>query len=165
LVLADKAQANSAVDEECAETVENPVEALHEANAGYDEDAAHEQRAEDSPEQHAVLVLVRDSEEAEDYEEKKKIVDAQREFDEISGNELNCDLPSLPEENQNGKCHGQGKPHGAANEGITRAPGASALEGKEIQRECGEREDVEEDPRIEQWAYMLNQNAGLLKGA
>jgi hypothetical protein len=134
------------------------VETLDQANAGDDKNAAHQQRTEDSPEQYAVLVLVGDGKVAEDYEEKKKIVHAEREFHQISGDELDCDLPSLPEENQSGECHGQGEPHGAADQGIARASGcASILEDEEIQRECGEREDVEENPGTEQWASMLNQ--------
>ena len=43
------------IDQQPAEDVENPVKAVDKADAGADEDAAHDQRAEHSPEEHAVL--------------------------------------------------------------------------------------------------------------
>ena len=40
-----------------AEHVDDPVEVLNQVGAGGDHRAAHEQRAEDAPEEHAVLIL------------------------------------------------------------------------------------------------------------
>jgi hypothetical protein len=56
------------------------VKALDEADPGEDEAAAHHHRAENSPKQNAVLVLLGHGEVAEDYEEDEKIVDAEREL-------------------------------------------------------------------------------------
>ncbi len=75
-MFAAESQANAAVNQQRSESVENPVEALDQADAGNNENAAHQERTENSPEQHAALMLLRHSEIAEDYKEKKKIVHA-----------------------------------------------------------------------------------------
>jgi hypothetical protein len=45
------------------------MEAVDQADTGKNEEAAHQERAENSPKQHAVLVLLRHGEIAEDDEE------------------------------------------------------------------------------------------------
>ena len=61
-----RGHADSREDQEGAEDVDDPVEALDEDGAGADHRAAHEERAEDPPEEHPVLVLGRDPEVGED---------------------------------------------------------------------------------------------------
>jgi hypothetical protein len=54
------------------------VELRDERRAGEDEQTAHDDRAEDAPEEHAVLVLGRHAERAEQHEEDEEVVDRQR---------------------------------------------------------------------------------------
>ena len=61
-------------NEERAERDEQPVEALDERHAEPDHRAAHEERAEDAPEQHAVLVAVGDMEVREDEGDDEDVV-------------------------------------------------------------------------------------------
>ena len=49
-------------DEDGAEDVHDPVEARDEGDAEADEDGAHDDGADDAPEEHAVLVDLRDGE-------------------------------------------------------------------------------------------------------
>ena len=70
---------------------------MDQAHPGDDENSAHDQRAQNSPEQHAVLLLLGHGEKVEDHEEDEQVVDAQRELDNIAGDELQCDLVPLPE--------------------------------------------------------------------
>ena len=48
--------------EEGTEDVDDPVESLQERRTEHDEDGPHDERAEDPPEEHAVLKLGRDRE-------------------------------------------------------------------------------------------------------
>src|SRR5690606_24878794 len=75
-------------DEEGAEDVEDPVETLDEEGARADHGAAHDEGAEDPPEQHAVLVLLRDAEVPEDQDEDEDVVDAERLLDQVACEEL-----------------------------------------------------------------------------
>ena len=68
-----------------AEDVDDPVERLEQRRAGDDEDRAHDERAEDPPEQHAVLVGLRHREVREDHEEDEDVVDRQRLLDQVAG--------------------------------------------------------------------------------
>src|SRR5216684_74728 len=97
LMLSRKSQANSAVDQERSKQIKNPVEAFDQADPSKNKDAAHEQRSDDSPEQHASLVLLGNGEIAEDHEEDEEIVDAEGEFENVAGDEFQCDLAPLPE--------------------------------------------------------------------
>src|ERR1700687_1450515 len=92
-----KEQLDSAVHQKRTEHVDNPVESLDEADARRDEDRAHEERAQDSPEQYLVLVDRRHLEETEDQEKDKEVVDTQREFDDVSGDELQRGRAAVPE--------------------------------------------------------------------
>ena len=68
-MFARESQPDAAVDQQRSEQVENPVEAVDQTYSGKDEKNAHEERTENSPEQHAALVLFGDGKVAEDYEE------------------------------------------------------------------------------------------------
>ena len=59
-------QLDAAVHRGSAEDIDDPVESLDESHAGSDEDGAHEERAEDPPEQDLVLVVGR-------HQKKRKI--------------------------------------------------------------------------------------------
>ena len=83
-VLALEGHADPREDEEGPEEVDDPVELVDEIGAGRDHRAAHDERAEDPPEQDAVLVAGRDAEVAEDEDEDEDVVDAQRLLDQVA---------------------------------------------------------------------------------
>jgi hypothetical protein len=72
-------------DQEGAEDVEDPVVFLHQRRADADHDAAQHDHRDDAPDQGAVLVLPRDSEEGEDQADDEDVVDGQRLLDEEAG--------------------------------------------------------------------------------
>ena len=53
-------------------------------------------RAEDAPEQHAVLILQRHAEEGEDHGEHEHVVHRQRPFDQVAGEKQHRVLPNRP---------------------------------------------------------------------
>ena len=67
-------------------------------DAGEDEDAAQDERAEDAPEQHAELVLAGHGEEREDHRPHEDVVDRQALLDEEAGVVLAAGLAALPDE-------------------------------------------------------------------
>ena len=127
------------------------MEALDQTNAGEDEEAAHQQSAENPPEKNAVLVLLGDGKIAEDYQEDKKIIDAEREFEYVAGDKLDGNLPALPEKNQRRQKPRRARTTGRSSQRIARTHNAAApVEDEEIQHQHAQREQVEEDPEIEQ---------------
>src|SRR6202023_708345 len=89
LMFTGESQADAAVDQQRAKQVENPVEAVDQTDSGKDEKAAHQEGTENSPKQHAALVLFGHGEIPEDYEEEKKIVHAEGKFEDVAGDEFN----------------------------------------------------------------------------
>src|SRR5882672_1739639 len=155
LMLAGKSKTNPAIDQERTEQIENPVEALDEADASQDEDTAHEERTEDSPKQNAALVLLRNGKVPEYHEKDEEIVHTEGEFEYIACDEFKRDLSPLPEKDHACKSHGEGDPHGAPGEGFSRAHhAAAALKDEEIQHQHAQREQIEENPKIEQRASL-----------
>ena len=67
-----------------AEDVDDPGEALDELRAHRDHRAPHHQGAQDAPEEHAVLVDLRDGEEAEEHRDDEDVVDGQRLLDQVA---------------------------------------------------------------------------------
>src|SRR5208282_2855833 len=126
-MFAGKGQPDAAIDEQRPEAVQNPVKALDEPNPGDDEDGAHYQRADNSPKQHAVLLLLGHGEVAEDYEEEEKVVDTERELEDVTRDEFDRDLAPLPEKNYHGKCCRQANPHRAESDRLARTHAAAAV--------------------------------------
>src|SRR6266478_7567094 len=91
-------QLESRIDEQSAECVGDPTEAVDQAHARHDEYSSHEERPENSPEQNLVLVLVGHLEIAEDDQKHEQVVDAKRQFDYVAGYELQRLSPPVPEE-------------------------------------------------------------------
>src|ERR1700676_1576560 len=83
---------NSGVNNKRAKNIEHPGKALNQLGARKNHYAAHDQRPEDSPLKHAVLQAFIDSESAEDHQKKKKVVNAERLFDYVAGEELQARL-------------------------------------------------------------------------
>jgi hypothetical protein len=122
------------------------VKAMNEADSDKNENRAHRHCAENAPEQNPVLLLLRHNEVVEDNQKKKKIVDAQREFDDVAGDEFQGNLSSPPEKDENGKRHCQAEPHGGSSQRFARARATAPAQNAEIQRQYTQREQIEENP-------------------
>jgi hypothetical protein len=96
------------VEQEQAEDVQGPAEAIDELDASEDEDRAHDQRAEDAPEQDAELILTRNCEEREDDRPYEDIVDREALLDEETRVVLARHHTALP----HGQQHAEGEPDG-----------------------------------------------------
>lgn len=81
-------------DEERAEYIDDPIEFLDECDAYDDEDRPHDERAENSPEQHFVLIFLRDLEILKNKVKHEDVVDAQGFLDDVPGEELKSGLLS-----------------------------------------------------------------------
>jgi hypothetical protein len=92
LVIRMRRHADAADDQEAAEDVDDPVELLEQIGSGADHDAAHDERADDPPEQYAVLVLRRHAEIREHHHEHEDVVDRQRLLDQPACQELQGDV-------------------------------------------------------------------------
>ena len=88
------------VDEERAEKRDDPLEALHQLDAGEDEQQPHHDRAEDPPEENPILVHQGNREEAEDDHEDEDIVHRERFLDQIARQIDAPDLMSRPPPDQ-----------------------------------------------------------------
>src|SRR5215469_11045252 len=100
---------------------------MNQSDAGADEDSTQDQRTDDSPEQHPMLLLFRDGEEVEDYEEDKQIVDTEGELENVPGEKLETILMSLPKIEDSGEGESHGNVHGAPAKSFTKSnytPGA-----------------------------------------
>ena len=64
------------------------MESRDERDAEPDHDAAHDQRAKDSPDKDTMLRARRNAEVAEDKDEDENVIDAERVFDEVAGEEI-----------------------------------------------------------------------------
>ena len=78
------------VEQDCAEDVADPGEALQQAYASGDEGTAHEDGAGDSPEKHARLACFGNAEEAEEQKEDEQVIDRKGLLDGVAGEVLDC---------------------------------------------------------------------------
>src|SRR5262249_255157 len=81
----DKKHSPGTDEQERAENVEDELEPLHEFDADPDHDSTNDERANNPPNQCAMLRHSRNSEVVEDDDEDKNVVDAQRVFDHVTG--------------------------------------------------------------------------------
>ena len=77
-----------AEDEDRAEDVDHPMEALQKRDAGEDHRRAHDERAENSPKKHAMPIERRHLEVSKEQRKDEDIVHAQGELDQVAGQEL-----------------------------------------------------------------------------
>ena len=84
-----------------------------------------------------------DLEETEDQEEDEEVVDAQGEFDNVSGDELEGGGAAVPEENDDGEDGGQGDPGHAPDQGLAELDGVgAAVEHTQVEPQHGEDEKI-----------------------
>ena len=134
---------DAAIHQERTEHVDDPVESLDQSHAGCDENCAHDERAQNSPEQHLVLVDGRHLKETENQQEDEKVVDAQRKFDDVSGDELQRGRAAVPEENHDREDGGQRDPGHAPGQGFAKLYGVGpAVEHTQVEHQHGEDEKI-----------------------
>jgi len=119
-------EADGGGEEDECEEVADPVEAFEEVEAGGDEGSAHEDGAEDSPEEDARLEGFGDLEDAEEQEEDEEIVDREGLFDGVAGKELGGGCGAQGGQDERGEGEGDGDPHRGRSDGVAMlADGAS----------------------------------------
>src|SRR5215469_15505325 len=85
-------QANSPDKNKNSEDVLNPLETSQQRSSNEDKNGAHDNGAKYAPEEHAPLLLDVQTEGAEHEQEDEEIVDAQREFDQVTREEFEAAL-------------------------------------------------------------------------
>ena len=134
-------------DQERAEDVDDPGELGDERRAQGDHDGPHDERAEDAPEQHLVLIHRRHREVGEQQREDKDVVHAQRLLDEVAGEELQrllraVEVPDAAVEQQR-----QRHPHDRPGDRLLEGDDVRlAVKDAEVQRQHRQHEHVETDP-------------------
>src|SRR5882762_1129188 len=124
------------------------MKAAEQADAGEDEHGAQGKSAQNSPDQDPLLVLFGDAEIAEDEKENEEVIDAEREFDDIAGDELECRLLALPVVQESSERQSQGDPDGAADRSFSKRNSFFApAEDAEVERQHEQDEGVEGDPK------------------
>ena len=135
-VFAGQGHLHTGVDEKGAEDVEHPVKARDDAHSDQNKDRAHDDRADDAPEEHAVLVFRRDLEVGEDQNEDEDVVDAQAEFDEIAGEKLLAEFGPAEVPDAAAKRECEGAPDGTPAERFLHGDDVRvALKHAEVERE------------------------------
>jgi len=98
-----------------------------------------------------VLLLARDFEIPEKDEEDKEIVDAERKLDQVTRDEFEAFLTSVPEKHNDRKCESECHPHGAPHQGFAETNLVrAAVEYAEVERQHNEHEQIEKNPEDEQ---------------
>ena len=118
---------DTAPEQQGAEDVDDPLEALQQLRAGGDERAAQHERAEDAVEEHAVLIGGRDREGAEDQRPDEHVVERERLLEQVAGEELRADVATLNHEQRDAERDADGdesrrRPGGVAHRNLVRAP-------------------------------------------
>ena len=110
-------EADRGDEQDGGEDVADPLEVGEEADACGDEGSAHEDGAEDAPEEGLGLMGRFDFEEAEEEEKEKEVVDGERFFDGVACEVLGRRLASHGAEDEEGKGEGSGDPEGSGGYG------------------------------------------------
>jgi hypothetical protein len=109
------------VEEEPAEHEQHPAEALDQRHPGEDEQGPHHEGAEDAPEQHAVLVLLRDQEVAHDQGPDEDVVDAEALLDQVARDVLPARRRAEPPRHDAGERQSAADPGGGFVRRLARA--------------------------------------------
>jgi hypothetical protein len=101
-----------------------------------------------------MLLLFGHGEVFEDHEEDEQVIHAEGDFQNIPSDELQRNLVSLPEVQQNREPGGQRDVHRAPAQGCAKTDNPAATMNTKIQQQHAERENVEENPEVEQWEVL-----------
>ena len=140
-------QLESRVQQESPEEIEDPIEPRDQRGARADHRAAQDQRAQDSPEQQAMLVAGIDAKILEDQQENENVVQAEGFFDDVAGKKLEAGPAAMRKENPRAKTKRKSDPCRAldrrfAQRNDVRAPVKQSQIEQQEQRDAG----VEGDP-------------------
>jgi len=133
------------------------VESIEQGDSGSDENCAHDDGAENSPEQDLVLQVGGNLEISEDEEENEKIVDTESFFDQVASYEFERELTvgmrqvsghtMAVEVQQDGESAGKGDPKRGPTEGLAHADGVRlAIEYAEVEHQHYDHEGYEQYP-------------------
>src|SRR5258708_13252231 len=111
--------ANARHDQEGPEQVENPVEIFEQHSSKGNQDAAHDERTQNTPEQHPVLIACRYTEVAEEQYKDEDVVNAEGLLDQIARQELQRMFRSTEEVDSSVEEQRQCNPHGTPYRGLT----------------------------------------------
>ena len=135
------------VDEEGAEDVDEPVEAIDEGDTGKDEEGSKKESSDDAPEKGGELSFFGDGEISEEYGEDKNVIHTEGEFDNIAGKEFHGGLGAEGEGDDHTEGQGEGDPAGGGLERAAKIDGAGvAMEKDQVGREEREDEWSEKNP-------------------
>src|SRR5271170_6662581 len=141
---------DAAVHQESTEDIRDPLKSLDESDTNNDKDGPHDQRAHDSPEQYFVLVFGSDAKESKNQNEDKEIIDAKRQFNDVTSNELHCGRVPVARINQHRECAGEPNPNQAPDQGLAKINRMAApLQKSEVERQHAQHEKIEENPKKE----------------
>ena len=120
---------------------------MDQPGAGADHRPAQHQRAEDAPEENAVLIALRHREVGEDQDEDEDVVDRQRLLDEVAGEKLQRRLGAHEAGDGQAEQHRGADPgHRPAGRLAHRDLVRVAVEDAEVDRQHREHGGVEGDP-------------------
>ena len=147
LGLAAQAELERGEDQERAEDVHQPIEAMQQRRARENEDAAHDQRAEDAPEQDAALVGRGNPERGEDHHKDEEVIDAEGFLDQIGGQEFERGFRPAPEVDGEVEEKRRADPDGAPQSGGTqRHRPCPAARDAQIHRQHRQHQRKKADP-------------------
>jgi transcription elongation factor GreA len=134
--------------QEHTEQVENKMKPTHQDDAGQDHDSAHDQRAENSPHQRAMLSPRRHTKISKNQYENEDVINAQRIFDEVSCEKIEGGVRSLDIPDKRIKSERYQHPQYAPLGGRTHAQlAAAAFEANKIDNQRDEDAGVKGDPK------------------
>ena len=135
------------VNEEGAEDVDEPVEAIDEGDAGKDEEGAKKESSDDAPEKGGELSFFGDGEIGEENGEDKNVIHTEGEFDDVAGKKFHGGLSAEGEGDDHTEGQGEGDPAGGGLERAAKIDGAGvAMEKDQVGREEREDEWSEKNP-------------------
>jgi hypothetical protein len=143
--------------QEGAEHIEDPFEALDERDAKRDHGAAQNHGSQDAPEQHPVLVGGGHREVAEQHDEHEDVVHAQRVLDEVAGQEFHALLVRPAASRQRRHHQRQRDEHDRGQPGFPqRDRVCAAIEDPQVQRQDGQHRGIEGNPEPERGFHGWN---------
>ena len=108
-------------DQDAAEQVHHPVESFDQPDAGDDEYGAHRQCSENAPFEDLRLVMPSDMEVGKDHDEDEEVVDGERLFDDVAGQEFQCLCRAEIYIDAGGECQRQRYPDQRPGKGLAKS--------------------------------------------
>src|SRR5690606_11388903 len=130
-----------------------------ELHAHQDHHATQDDRAEDAPEEHAVLVEAGHPEGREDHRDHEEVVDRKTLLDQVAGEEVDALVPTEKEEDEAVEDQRKRDPEAGPEQRFLRPDDVGfAVEDPEVERE--EDDDEEEKPRPEHGRFGAKHHDG-----